>query len=131
MSTFGSRREPKEDHEVDEDQLLATLSSEELQELERELVHLDDNIPAGMRQPDQTSKTPTGGFNRAALLKYWEDEYDGKQVSLLSPLQGGVHFQTLLWRGREPAARHVPNQGFLHSPTPSLLQEVSKKLGTL
>uniref|UniRef100_A0A3Q3XFK2 WH2 domain-containing protein n=1 Tax=Mola mola TaxID=94237 RepID=A0A3Q3XFK2_MOLML len=48
----------------------------------RELVHLDDNVPAGMRQPDQTSKTPTGGFNRAALLKYWEDEYDGeKKVS--------------------------------------------------
>uniref|UniRef100_A0A3Q3X948 Leiomodin-3 n=1 Tax=Mola mola TaxID=94237 RepID=A0A3Q3X948_MOLML len=94
--------EPKEDHEVDEDQLLATLSSEELQELERELVHLDDNVPAGMRQPDQTSKTPTGGFNRAALLKYWEDEYDGEQVSLLSPLQGGVHFQTLMRRGREP-----------------------------
>lgn len=121
MSTFGSREEPKEEHEVDEDQLLAGLSEEELRELERELLHLDDNVPAGMRQPDQTSKTPTGGFNRAALLKYWEDGYDGKQVSLGSPLLGGGG----------PAAGHVPDRGFLPSPTPSLLQEASKTSGTL
>ncbi|KAK9516180.1 hypothetical protein VZT92_024127 [Zoarces viviparus] len=74
MSTFGYRREPKESEEVDEDELLATLSSEELQELERELADLDDNVPIGLRQKDQTAKTPTGSFNRDALLKYWEDE---------------------------------------------------------
>ncbi|KAM6926628.1 leiomodin-2a [Lycodopsis pacificus] len=74
MSTFGYRREPKKSEEVDEDELLATLSSEELQELERELADLDDNVPIGLRQKDQTAKTPTGSFDRDALLKYWEDE---------------------------------------------------------
>ncbi|KAA8590414.1 hypothetical protein FQN60_014348, partial [Etheostoma spectabile] len=74
MSTFGYRRELKKYEEVDEDELLATLSSEELQELERELADLDDNVPIGLRQKDQTAKTPTGTFDRDALLKYWEDE---------------------------------------------------------
>ncbi|GAA6227673.1 leiomodin-2a [Lates japonicus] len=76
MSTFGYRRELKKYEEVDEDELLAMLSSEELQELERELADLDpdDNVPIGLRQKDQTAKTPTGTFDRDALLKYWEDE---------------------------------------------------------
>ncbi|XP_051238467.1 leiomodin-2a [Dicentrarchus labrax] len=74
MSTFGYSRELKKYEEVDEDELLATLSSEELQELERELADLDDNIPIGLRQKDQTAKTPTGTFDRDSLLKYWEDE---------------------------------------------------------
>uniref|UniRef100_A0A8D0ARU3 Leiomodin-3 n=1 Tax=Sander lucioperca TaxID=283035 RepID=A0A8D0ARU3_SANLU len=67
-------QELKKYEEVDEDELLATLSSEELQELERELADLDDNVPIGLRQKDQTAKTPTGSFDRDALLKYWEDE---------------------------------------------------------
>ncbi|KAI3371735.1 hypothetical protein L3Q82_023601 [Scortum barcoo] len=74
MSTFGYRKELKKYEEVDEDELLASLSSEELQELERELAVLDDNVPIGLRQKDQTAKTPTGNFDRDALLKYWEDE---------------------------------------------------------
>uniref|UniRef100_UPI0037E8A472 leiomodin-2a n=1 Tax=Semicossyphus pulcher TaxID=241346 RepID=UPI0037E8A472 len=73
MSTLGYRRELKYE-EVDEDKLLATLSSEELQELERELAVMDDNIPIGLRQKDQTAKTPTASFDRDALRKYWEDE---------------------------------------------------------
>uniref|UniRef100_A0A672H855 Leiomodin 2 (cardiac) a n=1 Tax=Salarias fasciatus TaxID=181472 RepID=A0A672H855_SALFA len=66
----------KEYEELDEDELLATLSSEELQELERELADIqpDDSIPIGLRQKDQTLKIPTGAFDRDALLKYWEDE---------------------------------------------------------
>uniref|UniRef100_A0A665U4V0 Leiomodin-3 n=1 Tax=Echeneis naucrates TaxID=173247 RepID=A0A665U4V0_ECHNA len=62
--------------EVDEDELLASLSSEELRELERELADLDpdNNVPIGLRQKDQTAKTPTGTFDRDALLKYWEDD---------------------------------------------------------
>ncbi|XP_041652518.1 leiomodin-2a [Cheilinus undulatus] len=74
MSTSGYRREMKRNEEVDEDELLASLSHEELQELERELAVLDDNIPIGLRQKDQTTKTPTGTFDRDALLKYWEEE---------------------------------------------------------
>uniref|UniRef100_A0A8C2XJ41 Leiomodin-3 n=1 Tax=Cyclopterus lumpus TaxID=8103 RepID=A0A8C2XJ41_CYCLU len=74
MSTSGFRRELKEHEDVDEDELLAALSSEELQELERELAGLDDNVPTGLRQRDQTAKSPTGDYDRGALLKYWEDE---------------------------------------------------------
>ncbi|XP_062276669.1 leiomodin-2a [Scomber scombrus] len=76
MSTFGYQRELKKYEDLDEDKLLATLSSEELQELERELADLDpdDNVPIGLRQKDQTAKTPTGTFDRDALLKHWEDE---------------------------------------------------------
>ncbi|KAM6937921.1 leiomodin-2a [Xenentodon cancila] len=75
MSTFGYLRELKKYEEVDEDDLLATLSSEELQELERELadLDLDDNIPSGLKQRDQTRKIPAETFDRNALLKYWED----------------------------------------------------------
>ncbi|XP_029951637.1 leiomodin-2-like [Salarias fasciatus] len=76
MSTSGYRSKLKEYEELDEDELLATLSSEELQELERELADIqpDDSIPIGLRQKDQTLKIPTGAFDRDALLKYWEDE---------------------------------------------------------
>ncbi|XP_053283058.1 leiomodin-2a isoform X2 [Pleuronectes platessa] len=76
MSTFGYHSELKKYEEVDEEELLATLSSAELQELERELADLDpdDNVPIGLRQKDQTAKTPMGNFDREALLKYWEDE---------------------------------------------------------
>lgn len=74
MSTFGYHRELKKYEEVDEDELLSSLSSEELQELEKELADLDDHIPVGMRQKDQTTKMPTGVFDREALLRYWEDE---------------------------------------------------------
>lgn len=76
MSTFGYQRELKRYEDVDEEELLATLSSEELQELERELADIDpdDDVPIGLRQKDQTAKTPTGTFDRGALLKYWEDE---------------------------------------------------------
>lgn len=76
MSAFGYQRELKKYEDVDEDRLLATLSSEELQELERELADLDpdENVPIGLRQKDQTAKTPTGTFDRDSLLRYWEDE---------------------------------------------------------
>lgn len=73
---FGYRRELRKYEEMDEDELLASLSVEEIQELEQELDDLDPdtNIPIGLRQKDQTAKTPGGAFNREALLKYWEEE---------------------------------------------------------
>lgn len=76
MSTFGYRRELSKYEELDEDELLASLTAEELQELEKELVDIepDDKVPIGLRQRDQTVKTPTGTFSREALLKYWEKE---------------------------------------------------------
>lgn len=76
MSDFGYRRELSKYEDMDEDELLATLSPEELQELERELCDIDPdaNVPVGLRQRDQTEKTPTGTFSREALMKYWERE---------------------------------------------------------
>ncbi|XP_062317880.1 leiomodin-2a [Osmerus eperlanus] len=76
MSTFGYHKELGRYEEVDEEELLATLTSEELQELESELADIDpdDNVPIGLRQKDQTAKTPIGTFSRVALLKYFEDE---------------------------------------------------------
>uniref|UniRef100_A0A3Q0SHH4 Leiomodin-3 n=1 Tax=Amphilophus citrinellus TaxID=61819 RepID=A0A3Q0SHH4_AMPCI len=62
--------------DIDEDELLASLSAEELAELEKELSDIDpdSNVPIGLRQRDQTDKTPTGTFSREALMKYWENE---------------------------------------------------------
>uniref|UniRef100_A0A3B4BL97 WH2 domain-containing protein n=1 Tax=Periophthalmus magnuspinnatus TaxID=409849 RepID=A0A3B4BL97_9GOBI len=76
MSVFGYRRELSKYEDIDEDELLASLSPEELAELEKELVDIDPdtNVPIGLRQRDQTDKTPTGTFSREALMKYWENE---------------------------------------------------------
>ncbi|MBN3316762.1 LMOD2 protein, partial [Atractosteus spatula] len=76
MTAFGYRKELDKYEDIDEDELLASLTSEEIQELERELADIepDDNVPTGLRQKDQTQKTPTGTFSREALLKYWEKE---------------------------------------------------------
>lgn len=76
MSCFGYRRELSKYEDVDEDELLASLSPEELAELDKELsdIEPDANVPIGLRQRDQTDKTPTGTFSRDALMKYWESE---------------------------------------------------------
>ncbi|XP_017569150.1 leiomodin-2a [Pygocentrus nattereri] len=69
MSSFGYRKELHKYEDVDEDELLATLTNEELQELEREMADIDpdENTPIGLRQRDQTAKQPTGTFCREAL----------------------------------------------------------------
>ncbi|EFB27125.1 hypothetical protein PANDA_007644, partial [Ailuropoda melanoleuca] len=61
---------------IDEDELLASLSAEELKELERELedIEPDHRLPVGLRQKSLTEKTPTGTFSREALMAYWEKE---------------------------------------------------------
>ncbi|OBS83541.1 hypothetical protein A6R68_22469 [Neotoma lepida] len=76
MSTFGYRRGLSKYESIDEDELLASLSAEELKELERELedIEPDRNLPVGMRQKSLTEKTPTANFSREALMAYWEKE---------------------------------------------------------
>ncbi|XP_051481830.1 leiomodin-2 [Apus apus] len=76
MSTFGYRRELSKYEDIDEDELLASLTDEELKELERELedIEPDRNLPVGQRQKSLTEKTPTGTFSREALMAYWERE---------------------------------------------------------
>ncbi|XP_073447341.1 tropomodulin-1 isoform X1 [Aquarana catesbeiana] len=63
--------------DVDENEILNKLTEEELRALEGELEELDpDNqlLPAGLRQKNQTSKTPTGPFQRDALLEHLEKQ---------------------------------------------------------
>ncbi|XP_020647055.1 tropomodulin-1 isoform X1 [Pogona vitticeps] len=63
--------------DLDEDQILGALTEDEIKILEDELVELDpDNalLPAGMRQKDQTKKTPTGPFKRDDLLAHLEQQ---------------------------------------------------------
>ncbi|XP_025721556.2 leiomodin-2 [Callorhinus ursinus] len=76
MSTFGYRRGLSKYESIDEDELLASLSAEELKELERELedIEPDHSLPVGLRQKSLTEKTPTGTFSREALMAYWEKE---------------------------------------------------------
>ncbi|XP_063055082.1 tropomodulin-4 [Engraulis encrasicolus] len=69
-----SKGDPRD---IDEDAILKGLSAEEIEQLEYELQELDPEnamLPAGFRQRDQTKKTPTGNFDRDALLDYLEKE---------------------------------------------------------
>nr|XP_034979079.1 leiomodin-1 isoform X1 [Zootoca vivipara] len=68
------RSQVSEDPDIDN--LLSTLSAEEMEELEKELEasDTDANIPVGLRQRDQTDKQPSGKYNREAMLNYCEKE---------------------------------------------------------
>ncbi|XP_037682493.1 leiomodin-3 [Choloepus didactylus] len=60
------------DEEINEDELLANLSPEELKELqsEMEVMAPDPRLPVGMIQKDQTDKPPTGNFDHKSLVDY-------------------------------------------------------------
>uniref|UniRef100_A0A3P9HJN3 Leiomodin-3 n=1 Tax=Oryzias latipes TaxID=8090 RepID=A0A3P9HJN3_ORYLA len=65
--------------EINEDEILAMLSPEELKELQSEmdvLIAPDESVPVGQRQKDQTEKPPTGTFDHRSLVDYlyWEKE---------------------------------------------------------
>ncbi|KAL8202860.1 UNVERIFIED_CONTAM: Tropomodulin-1 [Gekko kuhli] len=86
--------------DLDEDRILSALTEEEIKMLEEEMVELDpDNalLPAGMRQRDQTKKTPTGPFKRDDLLAHLEKQANStKDREDLIPFTGekrGKHFQ--------------------------------------
>ncbi|TRZ00899.1 hypothetical protein DNTS_013063 [Danionella cerebrum] len=66
--------ETGENDDSDTEQLLATLSPEELAELEREIVYIDPDpdVPVGLRQRNQTEKLPSRGYDREAMLDYCE-----------------------------------------------------------
>uniref|UniRef100_A0A8C6MBQ6 Leiomodin-3 n=1 Tax=Nothobranchius furzeri TaxID=105023 RepID=A0A8C6MBQ6_NOTFU len=75
---FRSQRE-RINTDIDEDEILAMLSPEELQELQSEMdviIAPDENVPVGQRQKDQTEKPPTGTFDHRSLVGYlyWEKE---------------------------------------------------------
>ncbi|NXK51475.1 LMOD3 protein, partial [Chauna torquata] len=58
--------------DINEDEILANLSPEELKELqsEMEVMAPDPEVPAGMIQRDQTEKPPTGSFDHRSLVDY-------------------------------------------------------------
>ncbi|NXV74075.1 LMOD3 protein, partial [Atlantisia rogersi] len=58
--------------DIDEDEILANLSPEELKELqsEMEVMAPDPEVPTGMIQRDQTEKPPTGSFDHRSLFDY-------------------------------------------------------------
>lgn len=68
--------DPESEEEIDEDEILAGLSAEELKELQKEMEEIapDERVPVGMRQKDQTEKPPTGSFDHRSLVEYlyWE-----------------------------------------------------------
>uniref|UniRef100_A0A8C2GH91 Leiomodin-3 n=1 Tax=Cyprinus carpio TaxID=7962 RepID=A0A8C2GH91_CYPCA len=70
--------EPQSEEEIDEDEILAGLSAEELKQLHNEMEEIapDERVPVGMRQRDQTDKPPTGSFDHRSLVEYlyWEKE---------------------------------------------------------
>lgn len=67
------------EEDIDEDEILAMLSPEELKELQSEMdviIAPDESVPVGQRQKDQTEKAPTGTFDHRSLVDYlyWEKE---------------------------------------------------------
>uniref|UniRef100_A0A674PKS2 Leiomodin-3 n=1 Tax=Takifugu rubripes TaxID=31033 RepID=A0A674PKS2_TAKRU len=67
------------EEDIDEDEILAMLSPEELKELQSEMdiiIAPDESVPVGQRQKDQTEKPPTGTFDHRSLVDYlyWEKE---------------------------------------------------------
>ncbi|NXQ09494.1 TMOD1 protein, partial [Vidua macroura] len=101
------RKELEKYQDLDEDQILGSLTEEELRKLENELEELDpDNalLPAGLRQRDQTQKLPTGPFKREELMAHLEKQAkDIKDREDLVPFtgekRGMVNLCTMLAEG--------------------------------
>lgn len=80
MSTGKARGLTQTDRQVSEDadidNLLANLSPEEVEELERELTVIDPDpdVPVGLRQKNQTEKRASRNYDREAMLDYCERE---------------------------------------------------------
>ncbi|KAJ8398436.1 hypothetical protein AAFF_G00426910 [Aldrovandia affinis] len=95
--------------DIDEDAILKGLSPEELDQLEEELQELDpenDILPAGFRQRDQTRKSPTGPFDREALMKHLRKqalEYEDRNdlVPFINEKKGKAFIP-------KPGSGHIP-----------------------
>ncbi|XP_010614777.1 tropomodulin-4 isoform X1 [Fukomys damarensis] len=90
MSSY--QKELEKYRDIDEDEILKTLSPEELEQLDCELQEMDPEnmlLPAGLRQRDQTKKSPTGPLDREALLQYLEQQaLEVKERDDLVPFTG-------------------------------------------
>ncbi|NXY87115.1 LMOD3 protein, partial [Alcedo cyanopectus] len=127
---------PPED--IDEDEILANLSPEELKELqsEMEVMAPDPEVPTGMIQRDQTEKPPTGSFDHRSLVDYlyWQKasrrmlEDERVPVTLLpsersaaEEMEGKAGGSGEVASGRVPGAegkeRHYQNEHLSNSGT--------------
>ncbi|XP_022108190.1 tropomodulin-2-like [Acanthaster planci] len=58
--------------DIDEDEILKTLTEEELEQIAECFDPENESLPASERQKDQTKKTPTGPFDRQHLIEFLE-----------------------------------------------------------
>ncbi|XP_074794372.1 tropomodulin-4 isoform X2 [Natator depressus] len=86
------RMELEKYRDIDEEKLLRELSPEELDQLDLELQDMDPEnmmLPAGLRQRDQTKKSPTGPLDRDALMHHLEKQaLEVKEREDLVPFTG-------------------------------------------
>ncbi|XP_051848637.1 tropomodulin-4 isoform X2 [Antechinus flavipes] len=90
MSSY--QKELEKYRDIDEDEILRSLSPEELEQLDYELQEMDPEnmlLPAGLRQRDQTKKSPTGPLDREALMQHLERQaLETKERDDLVPFTG-------------------------------------------
>nr|XP_033780128.1 tropomodulin-4 [Geotrypetes seraphini] len=107
----GYQKELEKYRDIDEDEILRGMSSEELDQLDLELQEMDpENIllPAGMRQRDQTKKSPTGPLDRDALLQHLEKEaLEVKEREDLVPYTGEKRGKPFI---PKQAKREIPKE---------------------
>ncbi|XP_060112325.1 tropomodulin-4 [Heteronotia binoei] len=90
--TTSYQKELEKYRDIDEDKILKELSPEELAQLDLELQEMDPEnvmLPAGLRQRDQTKKSPTGPLDRDALMQHLEKQaLEVKEREDLVPFTG-------------------------------------------
>ncbi|XP_010280271.1 PREDICTED: leiomodin-3 isoform X2 [Phaethon lepturus] len=113
--------------DIDEDEILANLSPEELKELqcEMEVMAPDPEVPTGMIQRDQTEKPPTGSFDHRSLVDYlyWQKasrrmlEDERVPVTLL-PFEVTSQKITNIYYASAVGSRHYKNEHLSNSGPP-------------
>ncbi|NWS38773.1 LMOD3 protein, partial [Probosciger aterrimus] len=123
--------------DINEDEILANLSPEELKELqcEMEVMAPDPKVPTGMIQRDQTEKPPTGSFDHRSLVDYlyWQKasrrmlEDERVPVTLLpsersaaEEVEGKDRGSSRRMPGAEGQEKHYKNEHVSNSGTQSV-----------
>ncbi|NXS77286.1 TMOD4 protein, partial [Erpornis zantholeuca] len=100
------RQELEKYRDIDEDKILQELSPEELAQLDAELAEMDPEnvlLPAGLRQRDQTQKSPTGPLDRDALLQHLERQaLEAEERQDLVPFTGEKKGKPFVPKGPGP-----------------------------
>ncbi|NWT15949.1 TMOD4 protein, partial [Vireo altiloquus] len=106
------RQELEKYRDIDEDKILQELSPEELAQLDAELAEMDPEnvlLPAGLRQRDQTQKSPTGPLDREALLQHLERQaLEAEERQDLVPFTGEKKGKPFVPKG--PAGPELPRE---------------------